>query len=475
MSALFNRTSVIVFASAIAFGLFLFGASYPLDVRARGDAYGYLKIADSLSGVVSAFTYAGDRTSGLPFFEYAIHQALSIFFPTVYLQAWINTVGIAMLTIHIAASWSFSEWVRGVGLVKSNRGSYLLFFFLATCPPMVGHTTSPLSDTFSIDLILLGLVSLGYALRAQRIRMCLLFSAVAAAFLGFSILVRPASLIGLGVALVLCLGISFWGSRISRIAFGSISVGCLIVLIPGGLNCAQKYGSVCLQSPKTFNANLSMQEGLKGARLMWSQKNELPGTIPMVADEIMFNQYYRQCQIDSTIGFRDTSWSGCLLARPFTLPAFLAKKWIGLFDYFRFTPYLERLTPLWLSNLSRAYGALAWLGLSLCFATILKLRCDSMRSNLKPLLIENTGLVFLASYSMVMLAQHTALHTEERYGFPLIPLCVAVLFGYCERSLARYRAGERRSLLPSLLFCCLALTLYVAQVLAWDQASFVRN
>ncbi len=473
MSALLVKASAIAFVSAIAFSLFLVGTSFPLDVRVRGDAYGYLKIAEGFGGFASAFTYSGDRTAGLPFFEYALHQAISVFSPTVYLRTWINTIGVAMLSIHIAAAWLFSGWARGVGLLKSDAARFLLFFFLATCPALVGHTTSPLSDTLAMDFILLGLVTLTNALNTQRIYTCLLYSGVAAVCFGYSVLVRPASILGLGVALIVCCAMSCFASRMYKLAFGTALLGCVIVLAPGSLSCSQAYGTLCLQSPKTFNASLSMQDGLRGARLMWSQKNEFPGTLPMVKDETMYNEYFQQCHIESAIGLADTALTGCLLARPLTLPAFVIKKWIGLFDYFRFTPYMENLTPPWLVYLSRAYGALAWLGLSLSLAMLFSLRKKSVRSNLGTLLISNTGVVLLVTYSVVMLAQHTALHTEERYGFPLIPLCAAMLIWHCEHSIEQYRTDHRFSPIASVLFCTLSLILFTAQIIAWDKVSNV--
>jgi hypothetical protein len=472
MSPTFKKILVIAFASAGALALFRFGLSYPLAIRVRGDAYGYLKIAESFDGFASAWSYSGDRTAGFPFFEYVMHQMLSIFSPTVFLLTWINAIGLTMLMVHITAAWLFAAWARCAKIIESETANNLLFIYLATCPVLIGHTTSPLTDTFSIDLILLALVLFASALRARQIHICLTFSVLAAVFFGFSVLVRPASLIALGLALLLCWHLSLRIPWSGRLAIGATLIGCLIVLAPSFFSCTQKYEIACLQSPKTFNAIASAQDGLRGARVMWSQQNDFPGTLPMVADDTMFNNYYRQCQIQSIVGSSDNSLTGCLLARPLTLPTFVVKKWIGLFDYFRFTPYTENLTPAWLRNSSRAYGALVWLGLSLCFVTLMKLREVEVRSNLRKLLAANTAVVFLVSYSVVMLAQHTVLHTEERYGFPLIPLCAAVFFGYCERAMSRYRSGERRGFLPSLLFCCLVLGPFVAQIIAWDHASF---
>ena len=473
MPVSFKQSFAIVFASIIASTLFLFGLSFPLNLRVRGDALGYLKIADSFSGLGSALTYAGDRTVGFPIFEYGVQQILSMFSPTVFLLPWINAIGAAMLATHLLAAWLFCAWSVGVGHIKSITTRHLLFVYLASYPALIGHVTTPLTDTFSIDVILLALVLLSYALRALHLHISLILSIVASVFFGFAVLVRPASVIGLSVALVLCWVISWWGTRQSRIALGIAVVGYLVTLAPSLMNCTQKYGSICLQAPQTFNAVLSVQEGLRGARLMWSQHNEIQGTLPMVTDEIMFNQYYQQCLIDKVIGWGDASFTGCLLARPLTLPIFIVKKWVGLFDYFRFTPYMENLTPVWLKNLSRAYGALSWIGFSLCFVALWKLRDNKIRSNFKQQGPFELTTIWLISYSVVMLVQHTVLHTEERYGFPLIPLCALVVFGCLERSITEYRSGGWRNIAPLYLFCLLSSSLFVAQIIAWDNVPFV--
>lgn len=475
MSVSFMQTLVIAFASIIASMLFLFGLTFPLSLRVRGDALGYLKIADSFSGLGPALTYAGDRTVGFPLFEYGVQQILSIFLPTVFLLPWINAIGAAMLAIHLIAAWLFCAWAIDAGHIKFTATRYLLFVYLASFPALIGHITTPLTDTFSIDVILLALVSLSYALRAMRIQTILILSVLASVCFGFAVLVRPASVIGLSIALLVCWGISWWGTPQSRITLSVAVVGYLTILAPSLMNCTQKYGSVCLQAPQTFNAVLSVREGLRGARLMWSQHNEIPGELPMVRDGIMFNQYYQQCRIDKVIGLGDASLTGCLLARPLTLPVFVAKKWFGLFDYFRFTPYMENLTPTWLKLLSRAYGALSWIGLSLCFVALVKLREKNVRSNLKQQLPSELTTIWLITYSAVMLVQHTALHTEERYGFPLIPLCALVLFGCCERSIDAYRSGGWRNIAPLYSFCLLSLALFVTQIIAWDHVSFVSS
>ena len=466
-----QRALIFTIVGAIALELFVFGLSFPLEHRVRGDAFGYLSIADSFNTFADVFSYAGERTVGFPALEYVVKQILAIFSPTVFLLPWINTIGVALLAMHLLAAWVFSIWVRRVKLIKSEVASNFLFIYLATFPALLGHTTSPLTDTFAIDILILALVSFGSALRATPMRHCLLFSAGTAILLGFAILLRPAYLIGVGVALAVCAGVSTGSAHRGKLATATAIIGCLALLTPYYKNCTEKYGSLCLQSPKTADVYMSVQEGLRGARILWSKPIATSGTFPIVPDEMMFENYYRQCRITSIAGFDDQSLTGCLLSRPLTLTAFIVKKWIGLFDYFRFTPYLENRTPFWLSTLSRAYGAVAWVGLSLFFITFLKLRDEKVRSSLRTMSVVNLDVVFLVSYSVVMLAQHTAIHTEERYGFPLIPLCAAMVFVWGEQLIAWYRVSAWRNLTLILTFILLTTALFVVQIFAWDQSS----
>lgn len=475
MQSHLQKALVFTIATAIALKLFVLGLSFPLELRVRGDAHGYLTIADGFSDYLSLWTYAGERTVGFPAFEYLVRKVLAVISPTVFLLSWINSIGLVLLATHLFAAWYFSVWARKSNLVKSEITGHLLFIFIATFPALIGHTTSPLTDTFTVDLVMLALVFFESALCTKVAYKRATLAACAAVFFAFSILVRPASLIGVGVALTVCGGVSLWGTRQNKLAIGTTIVGCLIVLAPAFKNCAEKYDQFCLQSPKTVNVNLSVQEGLRGARIMWSRPVDIPGRFPMVPDKVMSENYYQQCQITAIAGFYDNSFTGCLLARPLTLPAFVVKKWIGLFDYFRFTPYLENHTPSWLRILSRIYGTFAWVGLCLFFITMLTIRKKEIQLNLKRLLADNIGLVLLATYSMTILAQHTAIHTEERYGFPLLPLCAAMVFSYAERTITRYRTFGWRHITPILIFCIFSASVFVVQIIAWDTVSLLKS
>lgn len=467
-SNLKNLLSVSISVSA-SFLLFLFGINFPLDLRVRGDAYGYLEIASRFSGFTSVYQYAGDRTVGFPLVEFLIHGVISWFSSPVNLTQWVNAICIVLYTMHMVASWFFSKWIKEKKVIQSEYSSHFIFFFLATYPAMVGHTTAPLSDTFAVDLVLLAVVLFGGALHIERRHNVVLMSIGAAVFFGFSILVRPALMLGLGTALVVCGGISLLGTRGIQITVATTIVACLLVLSPYVANCTTSYGSYCLQSPKTFDANLSVQEGLRGARISWSKASQQEGKLPVMIDDLMFNNYYQECQITSVVGLDRSSLTGCLLARPLTLPSFVIKKWIGLFDHFRFTPYLENFTPTWLRLLSRVYGAFAWLGLCLSLLALLRFMKVETRSNLRRLVVQNIDLALLLCFSIVLLAQHTALHTEDRYGFPLVPICAVFAITQLEQIFARYRMYGWRRLVSHAIFCLSTLAIFAYQIISWDQ------
>ncbi|MFZ2307997.1 MAG: hypothetical protein WAW34_11775 [Rhodoferax sp.] len=456
---------------AVSFLLFLFGIDFPLNLRVRGDAYGYLEIASRLSDFTSIYQYSGDRAIGFPLIEFLIHGVISWFFSSVNLTQWVNAICVVLYTVHMTASWLFSKWMKSTLVIKSEYSGYFMFFFLATYPAMVGYTTTPLSDTLAIDFMLLALVFFDSALNNERRYGWFTLSISAAVFLGFSILVRPALILGLAIALTVCGGISICvGTRRIQVTIGTIIVASILILAPYLANCKSTYGSYCLQSPKTFDANLSIQEGLRGARISWSKIAKETEKLPMIDDSLMYNSYYKECNIEGLFGLQRLSLTGCLLARPLSAPPFVVKKWIGLFDHFRFTPYLENLTPPWLRLLSRVYGAFAWLGLSLSFLIFLKFKETAAKSNLQMLLTQNISLVLLASCSIVLLAQHTVLHTEDRYGFPIVPICAALAIAQLEHFLALYRKYGWRRLVWRVTYCLLALAMFAYQTTSWDQA-----
>jgi hypothetical protein len=458
---------VLGITTAVAIKLFLFGLSYPLEFRVRGDAYQYLSIANELDSLSSAWGYAGTRSIGFPFFEFVIKQGLLTFTTANTIVAWVNFICLALLIIHIATAWLFSQWARRTQLIHSENGSFFLFAFIGTYPAFIGHTSAPLTDTLAIDLALCAVITLEAAFNKKRTLSALLFSGLSAFLFGCLILVRPGSLVGVGAALIAVGAISLWGDRKKLLLIGVAALGCLTTVAPFVSNCTQKYEKICLQS-MIPGFPQDAQAGLAGGRTLWARGYTDTGLIRTLPDEIMVNNYANRCHLTSLFGLSDTSLTGCLLSRPHAIPAYIGKKWIGLFDHFRFTPFLEDHTPFWLRWLSRAYDSLSWIGFALFFFSIIKIAKQESRTRLKTLLAHNITPALLTIYALLMLGQHTIMHDEDRYGFPIIPLCATVLAIYGERALRQYQSFEWRKDGFLVLYCGLAWAAFIAQIIIWD-------
>jgi len=471
------RDSVIKFvifgaAAAVALALFSFGLAYPFEARVRGDAYHYLLAADSFGSLSAALAFMGERTAGLPVFEFAVRRILGIFVATEQPQRWVDLICTSLLAIHLGSTWFFARWMRAAGCVRTTGGRHLLFFFLATFPALVGYTTTPLTDTLAIDLILCAGLLLAHSLDASDLPRALAFGLAAGLAFGFSILVRSSSLPGIAAGLLVAFALSGSGvRRLRQAAVVASALGCLLVLAPYYGNCIRAHGTLCLQFP-AFDPVRSAQAGLRGARTPWSMRPTAKDGIPTLPDPVMMANYGERCELTKMVGVASSSFTGCLLSRPLAMPAFLFKKWAGLFDHFRFTPYVETVTPGWLLWLSRAYDALAWIGFALSFAVAVLAFRRREGWNRARLAAVQPALAALAVYAVVMLAIHTALHVEDRYSFAWLPLCAVVLVACGEKGVALIRDSGWRSAAVALVFSLVALAAFLAQVTAWDRTPF---
>jgi hypothetical protein len=261
-------------------------------------------------------------------------------------------------------------------------------------------------------------------------------------------------------------------ARNKAVVICATALGCILLLAPFSYNCTQKYGSLCLQSPETFDSVKSAQSGLRGARTLWEMTSLATGQwAPTLPDDTMYTNYFQRCQLKTIVGIDDSSLTGCLITRPLALPAYTVKKWIGLLDNFRFTPYLEKETPFWLRWLSRAYNSLAWIGLAMIFMMLFQATKRIYRSEIKEKLIVPITPALLVVYSVVMLAQHTVLHVEDRYGFPIIPLCAVMLAVYGEKFIHNYRTFGYQKVMPLALYCIAAWAIFIAQIIIWDNVA----
>lgn len=474
MRPFFKDILVISSAFVIALKLFLYGLSMPVNLRVLGDAAGYLRIAIDLRTFSDILNFSGERTIGFPFLEFIVRQAYDLLAVDDYMLGWVNAVCITLFILHLIAAWCFSRWARVTHLIKTNAAAYIIFMLLATCPVLIGHTTTPITDTFAIDLILFSLMFTEKAIRTTHLYKSASYSIISSALFAMTILVRPSYMPGILLALVVTLAVSLFCKLRMVAIIAAIAVGCMVAVIPYYFNCSQRYGELCLQSPATFNPVLSAQEGLKGARMLWAKLPLMqPGHFPIVKDEFMVNNFYTRCHLSTIVGLSEASLTGCLMSRPVATVAFVTKKWVGLFDHFRFTPYLELATPIGLVWLSRAYGSIAWIGLGLILLRSIQLVREKNVAEIRSVLATNATLLMLICFSVAMLAQHTALHVEERYGFTLLPICYLMFIIFCEEKALTIRLSGWRSFLPFLLLCIALILLFILQITAWDNLANV--
>jgi hypothetical protein len=460
---------LVVLGLSAATGLFAFGLSYPITLRVRGDAATYLRIAAEFEGLPAALSYAGERSAGMPLFDYLAREVLHVLVAEPTWSAWVNTICILLFAIHLATSWSFARWALASNLLDSRYAQVQVFALLASCPALVGHTTTPLTDTLSIDLVLLALVVWTRALGLGRLWQRVFAMATVGLALAFSTLLRPAYLLGsagfLLVALAAELALRPRHAYLPVVAL----VACAAALAPFGTQCAQRYGrGLCLQDEATFDSTRHAQVGMRGARVLWYQRTAPGDILPVLPDSFMMSNFYERCRLTSIAGMGESSLSGCLLSRPIAAPIYVVKKWIGMFDHFRFTPYLEANTPAWLRWLSRTYDVLYWLGLVLCPLWLVRLTRGGISAGARDASARRGPVTALLGFSAIMLAEHTALHIEDRFSLPLLPLCALALVGYAGALLGRYHAGGVRAIRAPTIYAGVASLIFIAQIVAWD-------
>ncbi len=467
---------VLLAAGVAALALFIFGLAYPPQMRMRGDASQYFVIASQFDSFAAALAYAGDRTAGMPLFEYTVRRVLVLLGGGSRPIDWVNAICMALLAVHLATAWFFAAWAQRCGVLVSHGARLGLFFFLATYPSLLGHTTVPLTETLAMDVVLLAFIAMGAAFERGATGRGFALAGACGALLGFAVLLRPGNLLGVTVALSAGLALLLLAGRRKLALLAVAAVAAIATTAPSAWQCSQKYGTACLQQPLTFDPMLSTQMGLLGARTLWNMGRGMPGEVPTLPDETMATNYYGRCRLTAIAGLDESSLTGCLLSRPLAIPAYAGKKWIGLFDHFRFTPFLEDATPGWLRWLGRAYGSLSWLGLALFMAVAAQaLARAGLRRQLGRWFAQYTAPALMAVYCLAMLVQHTAVHVEDRYSFPFIPLCAVTLAALAEKAVCSLRGGAvpqaaavaRRVLLAT--YCGAAWAVYFVQVIAWDR------
>lgn len=443
----------------LAVALFWFGMQYPLDSRITGDAAEYLQIASQFKDLSSALSYIGERSTGMPLFDWIFSSAKTR--SQQDFNDWTFSICLALLIIHLVSSWILVQTIYSKKLIHTKWGLRFLFVFIASFPALIGHTTTPLTDTLAVDLsiILFGAMIWSQALKGGGL---FIVSILIGAIGAYSCLVRPAYAPAMIIAISIFVLFALLRNSKERASFLTLVVfsSCLGFV---SIECKNIYGKMGLQNPNTFDSLKSLQVGLRGSRLLWGEPEDVAGEPYVIPDPILKPQFYDRCHIKKIVGTNSDSLLGCLFEKPQLVPVYIVKKWIGLFDHFRFQAYLEGDTPTWLRVLSRSYDAIAWIG----FWFALLFGFYRIIINRK---FQNFDIPFLAYFCFVlfMLAEHTVLHPEDRYGLVLIPLSGTAFVIFIEYLSNLAKAKDWRNVFQFMSVAAVFLLVFILQILQWD-------
>lgn len=461
LSAMGLNPLLFLFGFCLAFALFSYGSDLPLSFRVRGDAAEYLNIAFHFRSFHDALHYIGARTPGFPLFDY-----LFFYFDNASsVVAKVNHICLTLFLFHqLTSLWIVFVSVKLNCFTRKSIEIGILFILLAAYPAIVMHTTTPLSDVFGMDLLLLAF-SLFAPIQGDiqsRLFSHTLQGIIAGGLLGYAVLVRPAYMTGVfGFLATLMLFTGLKQRKMFTILIPAI-VTMTVILFPIVKDCSTHFGRFCIENPSTFDIFGSINAGLGGAQTIW---NYLPVPFPVYPDSFLSDHFHDRCYVTALIGnVNDTSnLFACFYQEPLYSLLFFVKKVIGLFDTFRLTPYTESITPSWYLWVSRFFSSIAFVG----FWIFLVDGCRCMIRFFRKRDTQISPLVAaLWFFCITQAAMHSILHVEERFAFPLIPFCLMAVL------LKLKNIREKRDTSATrwcwIVFSFMMLVLYLGQVLLWD-------
>ncbi len=445
----------------VAGGWFLYVCSVGLPNRVRGDAVAYLQVVAGAGSVADVLGWAGERTLGFPLFLYAIRRTFELVTPLIAetLGAFVNTVAIVLLGVHVAASLFFFRRMQAiVGSSLRLALHPVALSLLVAYPGLVAYTTVPLTDTLAADLLMVGAVLGAREMDGSHSRR-LLSGAATGLVLGALVLVRPSALVVTAALILAGLAQALWRERprIPALVIAAVLWSSLIGV--QAFNCTRAYGEPCLTEPAATQKALaeSIAWGTTSARHYWSRHSGDVGGRVTVPDPLLTRVLGAACPARTLLG--GDGIFACLVAQPLAYPAMLLEKSIGLCDSYHLQPYAVDLTPRWARLWSRPFGALAFAGLAAVGGWLVVLLVSAPASPL--------ALVLIAPVAHV--AWHALFHVEARYGLGAVPFALVTLVATLQYAWTRPRAA-RIAVTGALALAGMA---FLAQTSRWDHADTV--
>ena len=421
---------IVMLALCIATALFLYGIQLSLTIRLKGDAAQYLNIAQNFNSFRDALFYTGNRTLGMPFFDYVMLR-LNSGNSTVVL---LNNISWVLFTLH-QLSIAFLCWALYKAQLFAKRPIFysVLFFLLAAYPAFIMYTTTPLSDVLSVDILLIVFSLFSWSEHSQ-FKHNMTFTTlgiISGLLLGSAILLRESYLIasaGFLISYAIMLFINHKTSQspntrtqVIMLTSSWLTVCCLITAVL--LHGKTAFGAYALQTPMPDAWLTSWNDALVGVRTAWNLPASPLSIIRITPDPFMLKFFHSRCEISSVFGTTQESLLGCFMYNPFATLIFMVKKCIGFFDTFQMTPFTEFLTPVWYLWLSRTFASLAFVGFWVALYQGIRVGWN--------LIIHRQALSSILTatwvFCIILFMTHFIFHIEERYLFLCIPFAIIAL------------------------------------------------
>ncbi|HVR20231.1 MAG TPA: hypothetical protein VMS65_11060 [Polyangiaceae bacterium] len=453
----------------------LFG--FPLHERVRGDAASYLAIGTQLPENELFPSFETSQGVGLPLLLRAFRAYLEPL-AADFGRHWFEWVPVYLFLFHLACCALFWEAARRT-LSRSELPTPhpLLLFLLLLHPGLVAGTTLLLTDTLTVDLVLLG--SAAWLLRPAdgQGRPLVLAAAGSATGLCWALaaIARPVFVVpvlGAATLLVLVWGIEAmraraetlgaraWVRRGTALTALLVSVGTPLLLAVE--RCEQRHGEACLADPVAVR-KLSGWEGgvgLSNVRTYWSSKTTPPGLIVLVTDRWIRRHLSDDCVIERVVGPKSSA--SCVLSHLHLAPVLAFKKAAAFVDQQHYQSYVADGTPARARHYFRLFSALTWLGLlGMPLAIVAALR----RAKVSPRFRESLAVLTLP---LLAAAAHVLGHVESRYLLVLVPFGYVALGCVLAVTLARAARRDWRFVAFVAGAATLALGAWFAQLGDWD-------
>ncbi len=470
------RSSLGLFAALALGGLiagwwFVLCLSLPAGDRYQGDAYDYFSLMMQWDGIVDAFHQVKHRSLGFPLILYAIRTGLESVGvpvdPNTSLNTFLTVAAAIMFTFHLAATLVFFVTARSV--LEEACGIRLhpaALVLLLVHPGLVAYTTVLLTDTLTADLFMLAWAALVLGMRARSLAGRTVGGLAFGLGLGLAVLVRPSSLVVLVVFLIVAGALALRDR--TRVVFAVATLACAATVSVQVIACSARFGRTCLVDPAVVGpvSRKSIGLGSRSARLYWSRYSADPAELVVVEDPL-FMRTVAPCKSVALTG-DDAEHTGfppllrCLGRQPAIVPAFVAKKVVGLFDTYHMPQMAADRTTRWQRLYNRFFAALAFAGFA------------SLCGWLVPLLVRwwrarERGHALLALAAMLAIghiASHTLLAVEPRYGLPAVAFALVALVATLQ-TLPHRRRAVRAIVLSGML---VAAGAFLVQTHWWDEA-----